>query len=73
MSKKMTPWFPPHIKPVHVGVYPVKFGDDGDICYAAWNGNKWSWFELSPRGQRFRNFQFTNQNKYWRGFIEEQK
>ena len=72
MMSNMTPWFPPRIKPVREGVYEVKFCSDGDICYAAWNGKNWSWFDLSPRGQRLRDFQNSAQNKYWRGFTEEQ-
>jgi hypothetical protein len=72
MSKKMTPWFPPQIKPVRKGVYQAKLGDDGDICYAAWNGKRWSWADLSHRGRMLRSFLGSSQSKFWRGFTEEQ-
>jgi hypothetical protein len=71
---EMTPWFPPHIKPVHKGVYEVKYTERGShesYMWATWNGKKWS------RGSHeladvFHTQFDANQDKYWRGFTKEQ-
>ena len=76
MSKKMTLWFPPHIKPVHVGVYQILFNYSrpSDLkMYAAWNGRKWSNFDYSKTGSWLSEFRDAEQKKLWRGFTEEQK
>lgn len=76
MSKQMTPWFPPHIKPVRVGVYPIMFtySRPGDMeKYATWNGRKWSNFSYSKTGVWLSEFKGAEQKKLWRGFTEEQK
>lgn len=40
---KLTEWHPPHIKPVHIGVYEVR--DDGDDYggFSYWDGEKFGW------------------------------
>jgi hypothetical protein len=77
--KKMTPWFPPHIKPVYEGVYEV---DNGYRLprtlptYARWDGLEWS--NASYRTHLFYHpeLHYTSygayQNKTWRGFTKEQ-
>ena len=73
---KMTPWFPPHIKPVNVGVYEVKFTSKGEhesYMYAAWNGERWSRGARYEEMGRFHSNFAADQNKYWRGFTKEQK
>jgi hypothetical protein len=74
MSKKMTDWFPPNIKPVHEGVYEVRFvyKTFGKL-YARWNGNKWSNSSWLLTGLHLREFKGAEQKKLWRGFTEEQK
>lgn len=37
---KLTPWFPPHIKPVRMGVYEVK-EPVAAPWYRWWNGKRW--------------------------------
>ena len=72
---KMTPWFPPHIKPVHKGVYEVKFTPKGlheSYWYAAWNGKRWSRVARYEEMARFHSNFDASQNKYWRGFRKEQ-
>ena len=70
---KMTPWFPPHIKPVHKGVYEVKFTKIAGFYtgFATWNGKKWSRGSHNLLDDYHRNFDAL-QNKYWRGFKEKQ-
>ena len=70
----MTPWFPPHIKPVHKGVYEVKFTAVRSILpmYATWNGRKWSFASFFASGDWHKKFRGVDQEKYWRGFTKEQ-
>ena len=72
---KMTPWFPPHIKPVRKGVYEVKFTPKGlheSYMYAMWNGKRWSRVATYEEKKRFHSNFDALQNKYWRGFKEKQ-
>jgi hypothetical protein len=46
MSAKLTPWFPPEVKPVHVGQYQRDYDDldDDDPCTLMpdlWDGEHW--------------------------------
>lgn len=41
MKKKLTPWFPADVKPVHAGVYEIK--DSNRPCYAFWRGDGWGY------------------------------
>lgn len=38
---KRTPWFPTHIKPVHVGRYEARFGGHEFVWRFWWNGKEW--------------------------------
>ena len=72
--KQMTPWFPPHIKPVRKGVYEVKFTPKGlyeSYFYAMWNGKRWSRVATYEEMKRFHSNFDALQNKYWRGFKEQ--
>jgi len=73
---KMTPWFPPHIKPVRKGVYEVINGyrlSHTLPIYARWDGLEWS---NSSYHAHHPELHYTSyrayQNKYWRGFTKEQ-
>ena len=74
---KMTPWFPPHIKPVHKGVYETKDPFWGTF-YSNWNGKSWSIGSVylssafSQLGSGYRHHKTKNQNRSWRGFTKEQ-
>jgi len=73
--KKMTKWFPPHIKPCRTGVYEVKFTPKGlheSYMYAIWNGKRWSRVATYEEMKRFHSNFAAIQNKYWRGFTEKQ-
>ena len=74
--KKMTKWFPPHIKPCRTGVYEVNgcYRLSRTLpTYARWDGLEWS--NLSYRTHHD-ELHYTSygayQNKYWRGFTKEQ-
>lgn len=42
MTKKLTPWFPGHIKPARPGVYQRQFNATPDLpLYSRWDGNAW--------------------------------
>jgi hypothetical protein len=61
---KKTEWYPPHIKPVHCGIYEVTTGS-AYIFKAYWDGEK---FRDPDTGGRYVNVIF-----YWRGLTEEAK
>ena len=71
---KMTPWFPSHIKPVHKGVYQIKYTNKHlheSYMLATWDGKKWSRGSYNLWDEHHTNFDAL-QNKYWRGFKEKQ-
>jgi hypothetical protein len=70
MSKKMTPWFPVNIKPVHVGVYETDLA--GYLGYSYWNGKYWSDTSFKLDMERVIKRRRGMQNKEWRGFKEKQ-
>jgi hypothetical protein len=73
---KMTPWFPPHIKPCRTGVYEVFHGyrlPHSLPCYARWNGLEWSNASYRTHDDELHYTIYgAYQNKYWRGFTKEQ-
>ena len=73
---EMTGWFPPHIKPVREGVYQIRFTGGRNIdypMYATWNGEVWSTASQEKDDHYHTKFSYALQEKYWRGFTEEQK
>lgn len=79
---KLTPWFPHATKPVHIGVYPIKFRPLSHVPvlhegYAHWNGYVWGMsapsiekaFEYRVRNQKRRTS--AKQEKQWRGFTHK--
>lgn len=65
VSGRLTPWFEPEVKPVHVGVYQTHMCGMG-AGYSYWTGASW----CDTRGTvaaadkwRYRG----SQNKTWRG------
>jgi hypothetical protein len=72
---KMTDWFPPHIKPVHIGIYEIKFYNlplSKRPMYARWNGKKWSNFAYKKHDDSLNDYVSAVQKKHWRGFKEKQ-
>lgn len=79
MSKpKLTPWFPGHIKPVHVGVYPTRLlaNDEGRVIddgFAHWDGKFWGSNYDTPEEAAEAAQPPGYQNKPWRGLAEQPK
>jgi len=75
-NMNMTPWFPPHIKPVNIGVYEVK--DAYKLphtlpVYARWDGLQWSNESyLNHHDELHYTSYGAGQEKLWRGFTKEQ-
>ena len=78
---KKTDWFPPNIKPVHIGVYETQFKlpaekwakEEENKGYSYWNGKEWSNQRLNPeKARRYNDSYGAIQKKKWRGFTEKQ-
>lgn len=75
MSKKLTPWFPGSVKPVHVGSYEVRLWDKWCNEYAStgtyqWNGKYWSAYGERTAGMDRPGWHPKDQ---WRGLAEQPK
>jgi len=69
MSKHLTPWFPAHIKPVHVGVYETEMeGVAWSKGFSFWNGKRWGNTEILPEWALDDK---GVQGKKWRGLKEK--
>ena len=78
MSKKLTPWYPGHIKPVRPGVYQQRSGYEKRLGFQWWNGKKWSsWFSSAEsallHGRNGPPADLRFQNDPWRGLAQEPK
>ena len=67
MTRKVTPWFMPKIKPVRVGNYPSAPWYPEKKLYprqqlTVWDGFRWTWED----GMRC-----INQNRFWRGLARK--
>ena len=64
---KLTPIFPPHIKPVHEGVYRVWIGNEEKSWWAYWDGCVWGGaFSHHSVADAVRRMG-SKQNKRWQG------
>lgn len=73
---KLTPLYPPNIKPVRSGVYQTQLTPDAKAAYSHWNnGTKhWGWGETNPSlTETYPQGSSAYQNKYWRGLTKETK
>lgn len=74
---RLTPWYPPHIKPVHFGVYNASYLKDVKV-YREWSRNGWSlgWIDSHTDGHidlcKF-NFSPIQNSIHWRGIADEPK
>lgn len=69
MSKRLTPWFPPSVKPARKGVYER----DWAFAFSYWNGMRWCVGCTTPdvaAGERERSLY---QDIQWRGLAKEPK
>jgi len=66
MADNLTPWYPPHIKPVRIGAYETDAMSGG--VYQYWDGFRWSSYCNSPQSAfRFRASKSGYQSPCWRG------
>lgn len=62
-----TNWFPPEVKPVHIGMYEIRNRDGFGIeWWAYWNGEKWVFL-------RHPDWVLMDQDREWRGLKRKQK
>lgn len=78
MNDKLTPMFPPSIKPVHVGVYPTKHRVDFKFLtvdiYNYWNGKWWGSSATTPEGAYLRRNEKSNLQAFaWQGLARKPK
>jgi hypothetical protein len=79
MQPKLTDWFPPDVKPVRVGVYEMRPGNDivwgGQLGrFQHWNGERWGGYSSSPNLAALSdcvNFTSMHQHRGWRGLAEK--
>lgn len=71
-KQKLTPEFPPEVKPVHVGVYQRLF--DTGTRYALWDGEEWCFAAGTPEvALSYATYQTTYRSLPWRGLAEQPK
>jgi hypothetical protein len=66
----LTPWYPSRVRPIHEGVYEIRFTGWLKVNkYALWDGAKWGWAASTPDyAAEFPLFHYDpNQAKQWRG------
>lgn len=78
MDDILTPWFPPEIKPVHVGEYQASVKCD-PAFRRWWNGEKWSilYFSSDPPfyKNKYHGIPETEKDQvriHWRGIYKEE-
>lgn len=64
MSELLTPWFPSHIRPVHIGYYDTRT-DHGEMVLF-WDGKEWRASKYSPRNC----YSAFYLNREWRGLVK---
>lgn len=68
-EQKLTPWFPPNVKPARPGVYEVRLRKASPgTCFAYFDGARWTWAFSSFRVAAVaRVTDGAVQAKWWRG------
>jgi len=78
-KEQLTGWYPPHIKPVRVGVYETRlpgwnevWGGSSFKCFKHWDGEFWGYAsETIDEAQIYADQQSISQHNYWRGLKTE--
>lgn len=71
MSKKLTPWFPPHVKPVHKGVYETTSPSETRV-FQYWGGEFFGLTATSvDDAMRFPHEKSRWQDDAWRGLAKK--
>lgn len=63
---KLTPWFPPDVKPVRVGVYEKNLFN-GRRWYSKWDGSQWLFICETADGAAVEQIPSAFINVPWRG------
>ena len=73
--RKVTPWFPPEIKPVRNGIYKVKDSPRNQHWYRYWdcNNHKWGAAATSPEAASALSKSYWFQESEWRGLARKPK
>lgn len=72
MTQKYSPWFPPKIKPVHVGPYETRIYGVRDSYIRIWNLTQWMVPEGGSDGPLLNQlFPCCEQNRSWRGLARK--
>lgn len=66
-TSELTPFYPPHIKPLRRGVYLVK---DGWHVYSNWDGNAWGETFFNIDDAAASRFSCPRQNFPWCGLAK---
>jgi len=70
---KLTPWFPPEIKPVRVGWYETYVHDKGLKRMRYWNRRSWLFMFDENIGKPPKLCRASSQKQIWRGLSERPK
>lgn len=71
---KLTPWFPPSVKPARVGVYSVVSAALPAKGYSFWNGERWSaQVDKASAAAKLKCIRAIYQDKLWRGLAKPPK
>jgi hypothetical protein len=68
---KLTPWFPPEIKPAYPGVYQVK--GTGVVWYRRWDGECWYYGSTTVYNAACGTTPYPFEINTWRGLAEPPK
>lgn len=73
MSKpKLTPWYPPEIKPTRKGIYERKGSRNMLGKYRHWNGVFWGGWNATIKGAlRNQESPSADQSSHWRGLATD--
>ncbi len=78
MGQRLTPVFPPNIRPARAGVYKIATIQGAPTkypWYAYWDGRLWGWCAPTPAGALLgrRDAHRANQNRCWQGLTQQAK
>ena len=72
-NKKLTPWFPGHVKPVHVGVYQTCGMTSDTKRFQYWRGEGWGFCSYTAKeaDEAYSLGLSGSQKPQWRGLAKK--